>query len=130
MRGYSIPHFLVIFTSIKITKAMMRNVINTPMKCPTRKGPATIVSHSMPGMARVTMGMIRSLTSAFTRSPRYMPMMKATARPMTLYFERKSVNSFHMPFGGGGAGFGSRSSLILLNSCSILSSLGMLHSQS
>jgi len=57
-------------------------------------------------------------------------MMKATARPMTLYFEMKSMNSFHMPFGGGGAGLGSRSSLIFLSSSSILSSLDMLHSQS
>jgi hypothetical protein len=123
------PHFLVIFTKRKITKAMMRNVINAPIKCPTRKGPATMVSHSMPGMTRVTMGMIRSSTSAFTRSPRYMPMMKATARPMTLYFERKSVNSFHKPFGAGGAGFGSSNSLIRFSSSSILSSFDMIYSR-
>lgn len=37
--------------------------------------------------------------------------MKATASPMTLYFDRKSTNSAHMPFGGcgGGVGLGSRS---------------------
>ena len=81
-------------------------------------------------MASPIIGMIKPVTRAWTRLPRYRPMMKATARPMTLYFERKSVNSFHRPFGGGGAGFGSRSSLILLNSSSILSSLDMLHSQS
>jgi len=57
-------------------------------------------------------------------------MMKATARPMTLYFEMKSMNSFHRPFGGGGDGFGSRSSLILLNSANILSSFDISHSQS
>ncbi len=119
------PHFLVIFTRRKITKATMRKVIDAPMKCPTRKGPATMFSHSMPGMARVTMGMIRSSTSAFTKSPRYMPMMKATARPMTLYFEKKSMNSLHKPFGGGGAGLGSSNSLIRLNSSNISSSLDM-----
>lgn len=123
------PHFLVIFTRRKITKAMMRKVINAPMKCPTRKGPATMVSHAMPGMARVIMGMIRSSTRAFTRSPRYMPMMKATARPITLYFERKSVNSFQRPFDGGGAGLGSSNSLIRFNSSNILSSFDMLNSQ-
>lgn len=122
-------HLLVIFTRRKITKAMMRKVINVPMKCPTRKGPATMVSHATPGMARVIIGMIRSSTSAFTRSPRYMPMMKATARPITLYFERKSVNSFQMPFGGGEAGLGSSNFLIRFNSSNILSSFDMLHSQ-
>lgn len=123
------PHFLVIFTRRKITKAMMRKVINAPMKCPTRKGPAAMFSHSMSGMARVIMGMIRSSTSAFTRSPRYMPMIKATASPITLYFERKFKNSFHKPFGGGGAGLGSSNSLIRFNSSSISSSLDMLLSQ-
>jgi len=70
-------------------------------------------------MARPITGMIRPVTKACTRLPRYTPMMKATASPMTLYFEMKSMNSFHMPFGGGGVGLGSRSSLIFLNSSSI-----------
>ncbi len=52
--------------------------------------------------------------------------MKATARPMTLYFERKSMNSFHKPLGGGGGGgvgLGSSNSLMRLSSSSIFSSL-------
>ena len=124
---YSIPHLLVTLTIRKITKAMMRKVIKFPMKCPMRNGPATIFSHSMPGMTREIIGMIRSSTSAFAKAPRYMPMMKATASPMTLYFERKSMNSFHNPFGGGGAGLGSSNSLIPFSSSKILSSLDMVH---
>ena len=52
-------------------------------------------------------------------------MIKATASPITLYFEIKSMNSFHNPFGGGGgggAGLGSNSSRIFVNSSIILSS--------
>ena len=124
---YSIPHRLVTLTRMKITKATMRKVIREPMKCPTRKGPATMVSHSMPGRTRVTIGMTRSSTSALTKAPRYIARMKATANPMTLYFERKSLNSFHSPFGGGEGGLVSSNSLIRFSSSNILSSLDMLH---
>lgn len=100
----------------------MRKVINEPMKCPIRKGPTTIASHSISGIIRETIGMIKSSTSALTNVPRYIAMMKATASPMTLYFVRKSMNSSRNPFGGGGAGFGSSNSRIRLNSSNILSS--------
>jgi len=43
--NYSMPHRLVIFTMMKITKATIRKVIKAPMKCPTRKGPSSISSH-------------------------------------------------------------------------------------
>jgi hypothetical protein len=48
----------------------------------------------------------------------------ATARPMTLYFDMKSMNSLHMPLGtaAGGAGLGSSSVRIFFNSSSISSS--------
>jgi hypothetical protein len=51
-------------------------------------------------------------------------MMKATANPMTLYFDRKSLNSFHTPLGGvdGGVGFGVNSSRIRVSSFIISSS--------
>ena len=49
-------------------------------------------------------------------------MMKATAIPKTLYWERKVMNSFFIPFGGGAGGAGVRSSLILTNCSSIASS--------
>jgi len=124
---YSIPHRLVTLTIRKITKAMMRKVIKFPMKCPMRNGPTTIFSHSMPGTSRVIMGMIKSSTSAFAKAPRYTPMMNATASPMTLYFERKPINSFHSPLGGGGAGLGSSNSLIRFSSSKILSSFDIIH---
>lgn len=56
--------------------------------------------------------------------------MKATAKPITLYLDMKSMNSFHKPFGGGGGGgvgFGSKSSRIFFNSSSILSSFDMFY---
>src|SRR4030066_1402851 len=52
--------------------------------------------------------------------------MKATARPMTLYFDMKSMNSAHMPFGAGGAGgagLGSNNARIFFSSSNISSSL-------
>jgi len=113
------PIRFVIFTKMKITRATNRNVVSAPMKCPIRNGPAVMVSHSIPGIDNSMIGMIKSSTKALTKFPRYNPRMKATAIPMTRYFERKSLNSFTNPFGGagvGGAGFGSRSCLIFLNS--------------
>jgi len=50
--------------------------------------------------------------------------MKPTARPKTLYFEMKSMNSPHTPFGAGaiGADLGSRAVRIRRSSSSISSS--------
>ena len=55
-------------------------------------------------------------------------MMKATARPITLYLDRKSMNSAHRPVGSGvgGAGLGASNSLIFLSSSNMASSLGIL----
>lgn len=50
-------------------------------------------------------------------------MMKATAKPNTLYLDMKSINSFHKPFGGGGgggAGLGSNKPLFPSKSTSFL----------
>jgi len=78
-----------------------------------------------PGIAKPIKGSSRSFTSDCTTAPRYKPMMKATASPMTLYFEMKSLNSAHMPFGVGaaGVGFGSSRARIFRSSSNISSSL-------
>jgi len=107
----------------------MMKVINAAMKCPTlniwfKTAASSVARSAMPGKAKPIMGMIRSVTIACTSAPKYKPRMKATASPMTLYFERKSMNSARIPFGGGGggAGLGSSSSRIRLSSSSIFSS--------
>ena len=65
------PHFLVIFTSRKITKATIMKVINATKKLPmpnTCSVSATlyvnVAKSPSPGIARPIIGMIKSLTNA------------------------------------------------------------------
>jgi len=63
------PHFLVIFTSRKITKATIMKVIKATRKSPIRNfwlatGTSMVAKLSIPGKARPITGIIKSLTSA------------------------------------------------------------------
>ena len=114
---------------------MMNAMSATAMKVikATRKSPMPntwliteaeyVAKFAMPGIAKPNSGIMKSLTSAKTKRPKYTAKMKATAKPRTLYDDRKSLNSFHKPFGGTGAGAFSRAALIFFNSANISSSL-------
>ena len=82
-----------------------------------------VAKFDMPGIAKPKSGIMKSLTSARTRAPKYKPKMKAAAKPRILYFDRKSLNSFYKPFGGWGIGAFSKAALIFFNSTNISSSL-------
>ena len=63
------PHFLVIFTSRKITKATIMKVIKATRKSPIKNfwlatGISMVAKLSSPGNARPITGIIKSLTSA------------------------------------------------------------------
>ncbi len=86
---YLIPHFLVIFTSMKITNATMMNVISATRKLPTpncwfNTGTTRVDRLSIPGIANPIRGIIKLETIDCTSCPKYKPKMKATARPITL----------------------------------------------
>jgi len=98
---YPILNLLVTFTSRKTTNAIRINVMTEPTKWPTRKWPISIASQATFGVANYTSGIIMSLTRALTSALRYTPKIKATAIPITLYFEMKSKNSAQKPRGEG-----------------------------
>jgi len=84
---------------------------------------AYVAKFDMPGIAKPKSGIMKSATTALTTAPRYKPKTKATAKPRTLYDDRKSLNSFHKPLGGSGGGAFSTAALIFFNSSNISFSL-------
>ena len=117
-----------IFTIKKTMKATIMNVINATKKSPMPNDCFVTVTKYVdrlvnPGMAKPNNGIMKSLTTARTKAPKYNAKTKATAKPRTLYFDRKSLNSFHKPFGGWDGGAFSKASLIFFNSASISSSV-------
>ena len=77
----------------------------------------------MPGIANPIRGIKKPATSAWISRPKYRPITIAIAMPRILYFERKSLNSFHKPFGGVDGGGASTDARIFFNSWSISSFL-------
>jgi len=77
----------------------------------------------MPGIANPIRGIKKPATSAWTKRPKYTPITIAMAMPKILYFDRKSLNSFHNLLGGAGDGGVSRYARIFFSSWSISSFL-------
>ena len=88
-------------TKMKVIRAIKKSPM--PNDC-FETATAYVAKFDKPGIAKPKSGITKSATSALTKAPRYKPKTKATAKPRTLYDDRKSLNSFHMPFGGAGGG--------------------------
>jgi hypothetical protein len=100
---WEVSPFMTYFTIRNTTSAIMMKSIRTATKSPIANftGPTwtTAVSQSPPGTTTAIIGMMISLTNAVTSLVAAPPMMNATARPMTWYFLRNSMNSSINPFG-------------------------------
>ena len=110
------------FTKRNTTSAIIKNVINSPKKAPIPNGPNVNSCQFTPaGVKNSTIGIIKLSTNDCTNEPRYIPIMKATANPITLYLFKNCLNSSKIFFGGGGGG-GFKISFISLISSIISSS--------
>lgn len=85
VKGYFKPAFRPNFAIMKMTKAIMRKSITTPMKSPIPKlipfpigMMATAFRQSPPSMNALGIGMMRSCTSAVTTLPITVPTPKVT----------------------------------------------------
>ncbi len=82
------------------TNPMMKKLITAFARWPIAKlnfqRGSTYVAHSPLGCATATIGMMASLTIAFTTSLSATPITTATANPMAFCLIRNDLNSFHI----------------------------------